>query len=122
MAVRNGSVVVKIRIVTTEKTRDRALETFRSLVGQVRGELGCIGCRLLQDVHQPGDLTFKAEWRSQGSLERFVRSAGFTRLLAGIDLADEEPKVEVRTPTGIHGLDFFERVLEARSPTGKREE
>lgn len=104
-------VTVKIRLVTAEGSGDVALRTFRSLVGRVRGQPGCISCRLFEDVHEPAELTFTQKWRSRRDLERYVCSVEFPQLLAGIDLAAEQPEVEVRTASGLHGLDYFEEVL-----------
>lgn len=112
MPDRDGlSPALKIRIATGKESRATALRTFRSLVGQVRGQPGCLSCHLLEDVHEPGDLTFTARWSSVRDLERYVRSPGSRRLLAAIDLAARRPQVEVETTTGVRGLDYFEELL-----------
>ncbi len=99
---KEAPITVRIRLMTNEEQRQQALRTFRSLVGQVRGEPGCLACSLLENVHEPGDLTFVEEWRSLLDMERYVRSTAFGLLLAGIDLAAQEPEVEIQTSEGLH--------------------
>lgn len=101
-------VTVTMKLVTDDATRDRALETFRSLVGQVRGQPGCLDCELLENVQDPGNLTVVHRWTSERALCRYACSMGFRRLLAGLDLSSERPEVTVHTEAESRGLEFFE--------------
>jgi quinol monooxygenase YgiN len=112
MATQNEpAITVRIRLVTDAKKREQTLQTFRSLAGQVRGEPGCLGCHLLENVQEPGELTFVEQWRSRRELERYVRSSAFRLLMTGIDMASQEPKVEIQTVEGVRGLEYFEEML-----------
>jgi quinol monooxygenase YgiN len=96
-----------MQLVTDQAARGRTLETFRSLVGQVRGQPGCVDCQLLEDVHESGNLIFRHTWDSEESLHLYTRSPWFRGLLAGIDMASEEPDVRVHTEAGVRGMDYF---------------
>ena len=56
------------------------LSSIRDLVDKTRWLSGCLDCRLLADVHDPGAFTLISEWTGHESFERFLDSPEYTVL------------------------------------------
>ena len=50
------------------------LGSIRDLVDRTRWMSGCLECRLLADVHDPGAFTVISEWTGHDTFDRFLNS------------------------------------------------
>jgi quinol monooxygenase YgiN len=61
------------------------LSSIRDLVDRTRWMSGCLDCRLLADVHDPGAFTVVSEWAGREGFSRFLESAEY-RVLRGMSI------------------------------------
>jgi quinol monooxygenase YgiN len=61
------------------------LSSIRDLVDRTRWMRGCLGCRLLADVHDPGAFTVTSEWTGHDGFDRFLESSEY-RVLRGMTI------------------------------------
>ena len=116
-------VTFNVRLVARQDHDEELLQTFRSLLGPIRGTPGCVRCSLLEDVQDSDELELFVEWRSQDDFVDHVESALFRRLLVGLELAAEEPEIEIRTIAGLRGMDLLREILACdETSTDAREE
>lgn len=86
------------------------LSSIRDLVDRTRWIGGCLDCRLLADVHDPGAFTLISEWTGHESFERFLDAPeygvlrGMTILMAA-DVRFSVDEVVTRAPVSTHGND-----------------
>ena len=109
-------IQASVTIVAPEQQRDTLLRALRAQVSAVRGENGCLGCRLYQDVEEPDALTLVEEWDSAADLRCRLRSDDYRLLLHLMESSREPPRVLFRAVEMARGLDL---VLEARLPMQK---
>ena len=93
-------------------TFDEAAAVLRSLVGPVRSESGCSATRLLLDAGENCTLMWVEEWRSIEEFEQHLRGEAFRRILAVIELAAEQPLVEIDDVSSRRGFELVEEILD----------
>jgi quinol monooxygenase YgiN len=88
------------------------VEALRSVMLPARLERRCGRAQILRDIDSPEVITYVEEWPSDADVESRIRSGPFARLLALMEAAPSPPRVEFRTVTATHGLDYVARVRE----------
>ncbi len=83
---------------------------LRSLVGPMRVEAGCIGCRLFHDAADPNAFQLEAYWKTQDDLARHVRSEVYKKLLFLMEMGIEPPTIEFHEVSQTRGMDFIQSV------------
>jgi quinol monooxygenase YgiN len=83
---------------------------LQGLLVRMRAEPGCTRCSLSTDLGSLIEIRYVADWRSEGDLQRQIRSADFTRLAELMERATEPPTVEFTLPSGIEGLAYAEKI------------
>jgi quinol monooxygenase YgiN len=84
------------------------LSSIRDLVDRTRWMSGCLDCRLLADVHDPGAFTVTSEWTGHEGFDRLLDCAeyrvlcGMTILMAA-DVRFSVDDVVTRAAVSIHG-------------------
>lgn len=106
-------VTFTVRLDVSAERRNEVIETFRSVVGPIRGTAGCSRCNLLEDVQQPNEVELVVEWRGEEDFARHVRSDLFRRVLQGMELACQPPEVRIRTVEGVRGMDLLHELVES---------
>ena len=104
-------VTFSLKLVATGDQRRELVQTFRSLLRPIRGSAGLLRCNLFEDVQLPDELQLLVEWRTREHFERHLETDVFRRILMGMDLAAEPPELEIRTISGVLGLDFVREFL-----------
>jgi len=104
-------VTFMVRLVASSERREVLLETFGYLVDRVRATVGCACCTLLEDVQEADVLEFFVEWRSYEEFILHVQSDLFRQVMIGMELAAEPPVVEIRTVSGMRGMDLLFEIL-----------
>jgi quinol monooxygenase YgiN len=86
------------------------LSSIRDLLDRTRWMTGCLDCRLLADVHDPGAFTVISEWAGHDGFDRFLESSeyrvlrGMTILMA-VDVRFSVDDVVTRAAVSTHGDD-----------------
>lgn len=86
---------------------------LQGLLVRMRSEPGCTGCSLSTDLGARIEIRYVADWRSEGDLQRQIRSSDFARLAELMERATEPPVIEFALPTGVEGLAYAEKVRRA---------
>ena len=66
--------------------------------------------RIYQETDNPEALCLEADWSGEQELKSYIRSSCFTDLLMLMETAREPPVLEIRSVSGIHGLEYVEAV------------
>jgi len=102
-------MIIEFMRISVPRVKKQEFEkAMESLVNPIRGQPGCLGCRLFQAWHQQNGLYIEARWESQEYLVRYLRSQDYKRLLLLIELSATPPVVEFFNVLEIRGLDLAE--------------
>ncbi|HTP05126.1 MAG TPA: antibiotic biosynthesis monooxygenase family protein [Nitrospirota bacterium] len=82
--------------VPTEK-RIEILQTFKSILGSIRREQGCLSCNCYVDLEAENIIFFKEEWKSKEDLDAHLRSGHFSVLIGAMKLLNKEPEFRFDT-------------------------
>jgi quinol monooxygenase YgiN len=113
-------ITLRLRLVVTRQRRDEATAVLQSLVGPIRAQPGCTSTRFLSELNEANALTFVEEWSARADLELHLRTPAFRKILAVMELASEQPIVEVDELGKRRGFDFVEEVLGSGTPSDGR--
>lgn len=113
-----SGVTFSLRLVAPEERREELLQTFRSVVGPIRGTPGCLRCSLLEDVQQPSEIVFEMEWKKEAAFARHVQTDLFRKVLQGMDLAAEPPEVRIKTVSGVGDMERLRELVQASQREG----
>jgi quinol monooxygenase YgiN len=83
-----------------------------SLIGPIRIEAGCLGCRLFQDWHDPNELIVEASWATTEDLIRHLQSDTYKRLLLLMELGQIPPILQFYTVEQVGGLELVQQARE----------
>lgn len=86
------------------------VQALRALMRSARAEKGFITCRLRFDADDMNTIEYEERWQSRQDLEQQLRSARYTRLLALMESAQEEPSLEFAFVSETHGLEYVAAV------------
>lgn len=101
---------VNLRMIARPHDAVEAVKALRSIMVQARVERGHLASRIYQEVENPEALCLEEDWSSEPALKSHIRSHCFTQLLMLMETAPEAPVLEVRSVSGIHGLEYIEVV------------
>ena len=82
--------------VPTEK-RIEILQTFKSILGSIRREQGCLSCNCYVDLEAENIILFKEEWKSKEDLDAHLRSGHFSVLIGAMNLLNKEAEFRFDT-------------------------
>jgi quinol monooxygenase YgiN len=103
-------IMASLRVVVPQERRNEILRTLRPLLGPTRVRQGCLDCRLYQDTEDENTYLFIQAWQSQATLESFIDSEEYRKILAVMDLAAQAPEVEFHTVSRTAGMEFVRTV------------
>jgi len=84
-----------------------AVQLLRSVVGQIEVKPGCRCCWVGRNVGEDSWIDYREEWDSEKAFSRHIRSEEFQRVLAAMDLCDQEPQVMIGTLRANRGIGFL---------------
>jgi quinol monooxygenase YgiN len=87
------------------------LEALRFLQTGTRLEPGCRGSSAW--LEPDGSVHYVEEWDTEADMRRRVRSPGFTSLLAVVESAHDQPRVEFDFVTRTRGIDYIAEIRDA---------
>ena len=94
-----------ITITVPPEKRKEVLQTFKSILGPIRGEEGCISCNCYVDIETENTIFFKEVWESSEDLGTHLRSAHFNVLTGAMKLLDKEPEFRFNTIASTAGAE-----------------
>jgi quinol monooxygenase YgiN len=114
MGDRDRHVFALYRLTQGPERHTSLIEALRAATPGAGLEPGCRSSRILLDVDDPGGVVLLEEWDTKAALERHMRTPGFRRLLAVLELSSERPEVTYVEAGRARGLDWIEQVVHAR--------
>lgn len=87
-----------------------AVKALRCIIIEAQVERGYLASRIYQEVGNPEALCLEEDWSNEPALKSHIRSSCFTDLLLLMETAPDSPILEVRSISGIHGLEYIEAV------------
>jgi quinol monooxygenase YgiN len=99
-----------ITITVPPEKRKEVLQTFKSILGPIRREQGCISCNCYMDIETDNIIFFKEEWESSEDLGTHLRSAHFNVLTGAMKLLDKEPEIRFHTIASTAGVEEIKAV------------
>jgi quinol monooxygenase YgiN len=96
-----------ITMTVPPEKRKEVLMTFKSILGPIRREHGCISCNCYVDIETENIIFFKEEWESSEDLGTHLRSAHFNILTGVMKLLDKEPEIRFNTVVCTAGMEVI---------------
>jgi quinol monooxygenase YgiN len=84
------------------------MDVLESMRGPISALAGSLGCSLTIEVGAAGTICYQEQWRDREALDRHLRSALYSRVLAAMELSRTPPVVEFFEATRTGGLDVVE--------------
>lgn len=94
-----------INIIVPPEKRKEVLQTFKSLLGPIRREQGCISCNCYVDVETDNIIFFKEVWNTSAELDTHLRSNHFGVLIGAMKLLIKEPEFRFDTIASTAGAE-----------------
>jgi quinol monooxygenase YgiN len=98
-----------IRATIPPQKRDEALKILRSVTEMNRVRLGCVSCRIYQDLQDKNVLMFEEKWTSEEDLEDHLRSDEFRNVLLLLEMAPQAPEIRFDTISSSTGMETVEK-------------
>lgn len=89
---------------------DAAVQLLLSVVGQIEVKPGCRSCWVGRSVAEDSWINYREEWDSEKAFCLHIRSEEFHRVLAAMDLCDEEPRVMIGILKANCGIEFLRKL------------
>jgi quinol monooxygenase YgiN len=101
---------INLRMMARPHQAVEAVKALRTITVGAREERGYLASRIYQEVSNPEALCLEEDWSSEPALKSHIRSHCFTQLLMLMATAPEAPVLEVRSVSGIYGLEYIDVV------------
>lgn len=101
---------LNLRITAQPRRTAEAAKALRSIMVEAQVERGFLASRIYQEVGNPEALCLEEDWSSELALKSHIRSSCFTDLLLLMETSSDSPILEVRSISGVHGLEYVEAV------------
>ncbi len=103
-------IMTTLAVAVESGRREEIMKIFWLLLGPVRAEPGCQGCRLYEEVGDENMFLYVEEWDTQENLERHMRSARYERLLAIMETSAGPPTLRYDVVSCSRGMEYLEAV------------
>ena len=94
-----------IKVTVPPEKRKELLQTFKAILGPIRGEQGCLCCNCYVDIEAENRFFFYEEWQSRQDLDAHLRSAHFGVLIGAMGLLEIEPEIRLNTIASTKGAE-----------------
>jgi quinol monooxygenase YgiN len=101
---------LNLRMTAQPSRAVEAAKALRYITVEAQVERGYLASRIYQEVGHPEALCLEEDWSSELALKSHIRSSCFTDLLLLMETAPDSPILEIRSISGIHGLEYIEAV------------
>ena len=92
------------------ETVNDAAQLLFSVIGQIEVKSGCRSCWVGRSLGEESRIDYQELWDSEKAFRRHIRSEEFRRVLAAMDLCDEEPWIMIGTLEANCGMEFLRRL------------
>ena len=106
----SGPVSMSVIWRVPSKQSQSIIGALQLLLPNTRAEPGCDGCQLTTELGEPTVIRYFEKWKSEGDLQRQLRSSRFAALAELLEGATDSPVVEFVLPGRIRHLDYADEV------------
>ena len=90
--------------VRPEKCKE-LLQTFQSIVVQMRKENGCVDSNFYRNAENENEFFLVEAWENRKTLDDHLRSVRFTVLMGARSLLSRPPEIKIHTVSNSSGLE-----------------
>lgn len=101
-------IASRLRMQVSQQKRDALLEVLGYIIDRIRGQPGCIECRLSSDLEDEDEIIFEELWRSRKDLEEHLRSTHYGYVLEAMELANRPPEIAFLSETSIGDMEVIQ--------------
>lgn len=107
-----GSTVVLtiLRMKSSAPRTAEMVQALRVISRAARAETGLIGCRILLDTDDANTVDYEERWQTREDFDKQLRSRRYTKLLALMESATEQPSLEFHFISETRGLEYLGEV------------
>ena len=114
-------VIAALSLTVAGSERKQVVRSLRAQSGATRVEHGCLACRVLEDVDDPGHLLYLEKWDSTEHLVARLRSKRYRQLLAVMEESVALPQLEFLWVSEARGMEYLQAArLEPLERTANR--
>jgi quinol monooxygenase YgiN len=99
-----------LRLKSPAPRTAEVLQALRSLIRPARAEKGFITSQLYIEADDANTIRFEERWQTREDFEEQMRSSRYTRLLALMESAQEQPSLEFHFVSETRGLEYVAAV------------
>ena len=90
-------ILVFIKMNVRPEKHKELLQTFQSIVAQMRKENGCVDSNFYQNAENENDFFLVEAWENRKTLDDHMRSVRFTVLMGASSLLSRPPEIMIHT-------------------------
>ena len=90
-------ILAFIKMNARPEKHKELLQTFQSIVAQMRKDNGCVDSNFYQNAENENDLFLVEEWENRKTLDDHLRSVRFTVLMGARSLLSRPPEIMIHT-------------------------
>ena len=106
-----------VRFYPRPDRQDAVRRFLAGILGPTRVQPGCLGCTLATES-DPDALLYMEIWESEADLLKRLRSDGYARVLATMELSTTKPEVCIYEVISHRGLEWIENLRMANHEEG----
>jgi quinol monooxygenase YgiN len=105
-------ILAFIKMNARPEKRKELMQTFQSIVAQMRQEKGCLESNFYQNAENENDVFLVEKWETKKTLDDHLRSDRFKVLMGAASLLSRPPNIMIHTVS--HSSE-----LEPKTPTSR---
>ena len=118
---KEGMVQTVLRLAVDSRHRAEFVQALRAMARSARSERGFLSSRVCHKEDDANVFFYEEEWSTAADVEKQICSSRYTELLALMEAAKAQPRIEFRFISEVRGLEYIEDIRLApnmmRSPT-----
>ncbi len=103
-------IISILKVVVPVQKREEALELLRMYLGPVCHQAGCIYCHGYEELDNANSFVLIGQWTTQNYVEHHLRSSEYNKILALMDIANEQPTINFHSVHSTAGMELMEKL------------
>lgn len=100
-----------MKISADSASKEEILKILLSVKGPTEAEIGCVSCRIFQEVRNENAIFYEEVWQNRNKLNDHIRTGIYRNILAALDMSNEVPDVEFISISRISGMELIKEAL-----------
>ena len=110
-------VIAALSLILEGAKRKQVVRSLRASSGPTRVEPGCLACRVMEEVDDPGHVHYLEMWETSEQLVARLRSKRYRHVLAAMEESVASPQLQFFWVSEVKGIEFLEAArLDAAQP------